>query len=400
LNPATNRFCGQCGVRLQATPDTDAPEEFWRNPAAHEAKPQEASADLPPEVIDFDNQIPLIADDGTERRIHIPSVLASEVHNHLERDAEMHDQLHHSSETHYEVRAREDAAREPLSAASQEPSRTGVSGPSFLGLSEDHDYDYLLQEDAEPRSHVRRNIALAVLTSAVVLAALQWRSVRDYGVAYIQNGSMQVTPRGKNDVRNPPTVAADNTGRDLGLPPAQAKAGTPKSLESSPNADRTPPAASTQNNASQSKDEQAASSAAAASPRSPATTQPSAMSAPPPDLPRDNSTATSPRGARIMTDTDGSTHFTVRPTSPGADEMSRATHASDSEARAAWLWRAVGKGNPQAPVELARMYETGTGVVQSCDQAEILLRSAAAKGNEQAKLNLQQMHLRGSCSSR
>jgi TPR repeat protein len=80
--------------------------------------------------------------------------------------------------------------------------------------------------------------------------------------------------------------------------------------------------------------------------------------------------------------------------------MNRAAHASDYEARAVWLWRAVGKGNPQAPVELARMYEHGNGVIRSCDQAQVLLRSAAAKGNEQAKISLQQMRIRGDCSAR
>jgi len=46
------------------------------------------------------------------------------------------------------------------------------------------------------------------------------------------------------------------------------------------------------------------------------------------------------------------------------------------------------------------MYEQGNGVVQSCAQAQVLLRSAAAKGNEQAKLSLQQMRIRGGCSVR
>ena len=80
--------------------------------------------------------------------------------------------------------------------------------------------------------------------------------------------------------------------------------------------------------------------------------------------------------------------------------MSQAAHASDAGVRAQLLWKAVGKGNPQAPVELAKMYEEGSGVVQSCDQARILLRAAAAKGNAQAKLNLGQLQLRGNCSAR
>jgi TPR repeat protein len=80
--------------------------------------------------------------------------------------------------------------------------------------------------------------------------------------------------------------------------------------------------------------------------------------------------------------------------------MLHAANASDSEARAAWLWRAVGKGNPQAPVELAKMYEQGNGVVRSCAQASLLLRAASSRGNQQAKLALRQLYYHGGCSAR
>jgi len=395
-NPETNRFCGQCGRSLQASPASDTPEEFWRDPAAQDAKPLEAAADLPREVIDFDNQVPLLAGEGTDRRMRLPPGMASEVHDHLEREAEIHDQLHHASEAHYQVIARGDASRSLLDVASEKPTGTGVSGPSFLGLSEDGPANYVLEDDEEPRSHMRRNVALAVLAVAVVLVAGQWRSMRDYGLAYMQNGSMQVRPRSKDDPRNPPAVAADNTGRDLGLPPASAKPGAPKALESSPNADHTPL------NAQRAPQTDATSQAKAEPPISSspqAKMQPPAMSAPPPDLPRDNSAPANTRRI-LVKPTPSSRNAASAPAAPGADEMNRALRASDAEARAAWLWRAVGKGNPQAPMELARMYERGNGVVQSCAQAQVLLRSAAAKGNEQAKLSLQQMRIRGGCSVR
>lgn len=85
------------------------------------------------------------------------------------------------------------------------------------------------------------------------------------------------------------------------------------------------------------------------------------------------------------------------PPAPGAAEMFQAAHASDPRLRAAWLWKAVRAGNSQATVELAKMYQEGDGVAQSCDQARILLNAAAAKGNAQAKLDLDQLKLRG-CS--
>jgi hypothetical protein len=82
---------------------------------------------------------------------------------------------------------------------------------------------------------------------------------------------------------------------------------------------------------------------------------------------------------------------------PGAGEMYQAAHAGNARLRAAWLWKAVRVGNPQASVELAKMYEEGDGVAQSCTQARLLLSAAAAKGNAQAKLDLRQLQLRG-CS--
>jgi TPR repeat protein len=85
--------------------------------------------------------------------------------------------------------------------------------------------------------------------------------------------------------------------------------------------------------------------------------------------------------------------------SAGAFELERAEHAGDAEARAAWLWNAVSKGNSQASVELAKMYVQGSGVIRNCDQAQILLRIAAEKGNEQAKLNLQQIRRQGGCGA-
>lgn len=387
-NPATNRFCGQCGRKLTASPNSEAPEEYWRDTALSGHKPLEPTADLPTDVTSFDNEIPLFAGKDLNPRLYQADA-TNEIHDRFEREAEPHDQLRHNHEAHHELRFHEDAASGLPPAEEERPLRTGVSGPSFLGLTDDHPATYLLDHE-EPKSHTRRNIALLVMLAAVILLGLQWRSMRDYGLAYVQNGSMQVKPRAKSDAQNPPAVAADNTSRDLGLPPASAKLGSPKAVESSPNANRIPPP--------ETAAQAPTASAPAPSPR------PQAMSAPPADLPQNvpqNNAATAtpeaaplrspakPRAAQPSPRTSQSASL------PGAEEMSRAARASDAEARAVWLWRALGKGNPQAPVELARMYELGAGVVRSCDQAQVLLRSAAAKGNEQARLNLQQMRLRG-----
>jgi hypothetical protein len=427
-NPAINRFCGQCGRRLKQTA-LDTPEEFCRDTTGDPYVALGVSADLPPEVIEFDNQVPLLADEGTDRRTHATPGMLEQAHDHLEREVEHHDELQHGSELHSEVREREEAERNrrddflrwqvnpgdngvhhaatyratptPAHRVSspdrEDTRRTGVSGPSFLGLSDDRVPENELQEYEElanPNSHLRRNAALVISATAVVLAVLQWRSIRDYGLPYVQNGSVAVRQLANGATRNSPAVAADNTGRDLGMTPGSPTLGTPQAVDSSPNAGH--PMDVQQTTASR----QPAPTASA--PRATNAERPPAMSTPAADAPI---AQPAPPASAERTPEPSPTRAAPAPVSrasaaPGVDEMNRAINSSDAEMRATWLWRAVGKGNPQAPVELARMYEQGNGVVRSCDQAKVLLRVAAAKGNEEARRNLQQIRIRGGCPSR
>lgn len=84
----------------------------------------------------------------------------------------------------------------------------------------------------------------------------------------------------------------------------------------------------------------------------------------------------------------------------GAEEMAKAKNASDAAATAAWLWKATAKGNPDAPVELADMYISGQGVPRSCEQAEVLLKTAAEKENAHARNRLASMYATGTCVQR
>ncbi len=56
----------------------------------------------------------------------------------------------------------------------------------------------------------------------------------------------------------------------------------------------------------------------------------------------------------------------------------------NSPEAARWLWKAVTKHNTAALVSLADLYAKGDGVAQNCDQARVLWRAAAAKGNSEA----------------
>ena len=85
---------------------------------------------------------------------------------------------------------------------------------------------------------------------------------------------------------------------------------------------------------------------------------------------------------------------------PGQAELAKALDASDPAAEAAWLWKATSRGNPEAPVRLADMYIKGKGVPHSCEQALVLLRSAAVKPNAPARNRLAALYANGTCVPR
>lgn len=279
----------------------------------------------------------------------------------------------------------------PANSGAASPQRLVIESPSttrtgFLGLSDD---DTPRDDDAEPEpeapSHRWRNIAISVVAVVLVLTAMQWRAIRDYNLRRHNLASVQGAAKQES---SPPAsaVAADGTGRIPGVPPAAAQADAPKVVANS--TEHTRPAQPTGNSLkSASPAVDSIRSANPVSPRSMGARATDILESQPPAI---SKASAQPRSTRPAASLSGA----------GTYEMSRAAHASDAQARAGWLWNAVAKGNPQASVELAKLYEEGSGVARNCDQARILLRSAAQKGNEQAKLNLQQIYRQGGCAPR
>ena len=87
----------------------------------------------------------------------------------------------------------------------------------------------------------------------------------------------------------------------------------------------------------------------------------------------------------------------------GAAELSiaqRYLNGTDGERRnpaeaAKWLWKAMGKHNGNATVLLADLYLKGEGVPKNCDQARILLDSAALRGMKDAGERLRHLQAFG-----
>jgi hypothetical protein len=83
---------------------------------------------------------------------------------------------------------------------------------------------------------------------------------------------------------------------------------------------------------------------------------------------------------------------------PGAEDLALAQRYlttmpghTGSATATRYLWAAVEKGNVQAEITLADMYARGEGVTKNCNQAQVLLRAASKKGNNQASQELAQL---------
>ncbi len=362
-NPVTNRFCGQCGTQLARDLEVSAK-------GVSAKKEEEAGSEH------------LRENRGEELRERADNAATNKLDGTTGGNA-VHGAPANSGATQPPKKYR----------IIIEPENTARTG--FLGLSGDGTAGYEDDEDDKPASHLWRYIAVAVVAVAVVLAVWQWRSVRDYGLGQHSLGSMLDDVRqaalGKRVLPTPSAVAADSAGRTVEPP---AKPDPPELVESSSSASHTRPAQQTGT--------LRRSAPGAATPNQSARViTPRAMGAPLADIPDDESPAVSKRATNFRESHPSDPAANLPSTAlAGAYEMNRAAHAGDAEVRAMWLWKAVAKENPQAPVELARMYVQGSGVVRNCEQAQVLLRSAAKNGNEQARLSLQEILLRGGCSAR
>jgi TPR repeat protein len=84
-----------------------------------------------------------------------------------------------------------------------------------------------------------------------------------------------------------------------------------------------------------------------------------------------------------------------RPSPSAEDSAAKATRNQDPAEQVRALWSAVGQGNTAAEVTLAKLYLIGGGVAKNCDQARVLLRAAAKKGNPEAIAKLSQITRQG-----
>lgn len=378
-NADTNRFCGMCGATLtppaQSSPGAKAP----------------ASSANPP------------LSDSSSQRVAVPGATPRE------------QTLQSASSTSASQRARTPAApasSESMRASAQgsyDDSDSGISGPSFLGLSQpanssgrsdkgrrddfgsSRNVDYLLEDDDEPKSGWGKFVLiLLALALAGGFGYLHWKQGGfDWLLAGIkkpasaQSDSQQTS--GDTAATQPAAPPAENTAPAGSAPaaPTGSAASPAAPTDSAPNAGAQPP------------------STAATSPDASAPAQ----STPTPDS--SSASSSPPQNAASAPQTNSS--GALQPPQPGSDNSS--SDDSDNTARdqpakaapAAPLRRAPPKPSPSRPIDSvaeAQRYIYGRGVPRDCDRGVHMLKSTAAESSVPAMISLGTLYSTGTCAPR
>ncbi len=298
-----------------------------------------------------------------------------------------------------------------------------IAGPSFLGLNDPpQTWSQVVGVNYEPRSsHWRAWLAVVIVLIFGGLGWLEWRSQNyqiDNGPVEVIRAKVRSWRHGAEAQNQPPAEApnANNNGKPEIQVQEQPKAQTQSQTASGAVADGT---ANSAQSANTQPNQQPATTTPVpagdrAAPGVAASTTPTSQSATTAQTPvpadqsqkpaatsgDDSQTAQKASTEKPKTKRSPDQEITVKQIVPGADEMAKAKNASDSAASAAWLWKATARGNPEAPVELADMYIKGDGVPRSCEQALVLLKTAADKANAHARNRLASMYATGNCVPR
>lgn len=308
---------------------------------------------------------------------------------------------------------------EPVKEAPPTAAAPSIGGPSFLGLSDTPAAPAYISDESDlgtpHSSHWRAWTAVIVICAFAALGILEWRAEKKQssnGPIGIMKMQLERLKGKKGAVITPPpaseaatesarpgaTSGPSGSGPEMQVAPQPKPqtinpqpAGEPKTMPekpANPGAASNPPAALPPATKAQAVPDAHEPPIAPAKAETTNRTSAQAVNNSP------NSTAPS------ADSTESKTEKPAKTTAPGGDELAKAANASDAAAASAWLWKAVAKGNPEAPIKLANMYIKGDGVAQNCDQAMVLLRSAAADGNAAARSRLGSLYATGTCVPR
>ena len=443
-SPSGNRFCGMCGTPLPhlplSTPGAQGTIDLTRVPREGPVSDQRESAEAAeahgpgetPEPLEASAVLDELATTSEEPSPRVEVLDFPWMEDVLGQIAVL--EAAKSSERPAEGDSPFPDLLDELPASATEPDEhtSTVATPSFLEMSDAP--QTTARSDATTEVGVvgpssakwRMWIATAAVLVFAVLGSIQWRSHRNHS-----NGVVKIIREKIGNLK--PSNPTDTNNRDSGTGSPEGKASGPATrVEEQPKpqgqgASATPPSAP---NASSRATSKAVSSTVASQDQSPpptgsnpAMTQPirsvdkaqpsgqssgaasqlanasnSKMVIPPTATQPAPTAAAKPKATNSPTRDED--QQVAKKIPPGALELNKAKNASDTAAEAAWLWKATAKGNPDAPVRLADMYIKGDGVPRSCEQAVVLLKTAAIKDNARACNRLASLFATGTCVQR
>ncbi len=262
----------------------------------------------------------------------------------------------------------------------------GLHGPSFLGLSDESNPDYLL-EDEDGSGGARKWVFAIVVIVLAVLVVMQWRAnseVRAMGARAWSAVKARAT--GNNQVATGTQAPAEQTAQNAQQPPVNPSA----------NSEQPAPAPSDTANP-------AGSGATANAPATPANAGNAGNPSNP--SPQQNAAAPPPQNSDSAKQNE-----TAQPDDQSAEpdqDASKARKPSDEERSAKKPARAARKppaaaarpdAADEAIVTRAQGYLYGRGGPKSCSMALDLLKQAAGRGNSKASSQLGAMYATGNCA--
>ena len=267
-------------------------------------------------------------------------------------------QQHAADEQHRGEAAVEEKRDSDRLFTSYEPVTNTNSLSLFQSIPRE-DYDEQEQEweyGPAPSHSYRMYVGVVLAAILLVLGYTAWRSMRASQSGDEPSAAPPVA------VENNPQPAAPAAGNSAPATPPDTKK-SPENIASSKAAEPPAPAGKTQ-------------------PSKPASTKAKPASAPT----EDGSQATSSTAS-----------------SNGSEELATALRylygtsgqGTDKAEATKWLWKAMSKHNGPATLVLADLYLKGDGVPKNCDQARVLLDSAARKGVSGAGERLRNMQAFG-----
>jgi Sel1 repeat-containing protein len=368
-NIAQNRFCGMCGAQLiapvstpvssPAIPTSGIPSSPVRAPL-QESPSQRLRTDVPPQRT---SSILGLGDVPPARAT--PPVRES------------------PSE-----RIQSQAAR-----TSQPRERSvPVSGPSFLGLSDEpaRDLDYLLEDEEPTSGHKSMSIVFLLLLAGVIYAGWRWRA--------------EIYPRATQALHRVEAIIAPSSSTNSAQTPTEPPpASTTDSHTITPQDERS---ATEPDKTEARKQLPGAGTSAPATPASSASPSSTAASSGPTSSEPTSQTKAVETGEAQTTESSDSAESTAKPDDTTAE--TETAPVKNTKPRAAVPKSANREIQPATSSDISdeklvadgEKYLYGTGVPENCGRAQKSLQTAAQHSNSKAQAMLGTMYFTGHCATR